>query len=791
MIKRFFLSVVLYLLMVSFAFAGAILNNPMFSASDDNGDPLTGGLLYSYIEGTSTPKALYTDKACSVPDTNPVVLDSRGEAEIYGVTGGYKLVLKTAVDVTIWTIDNIDIDAKDEFYYFFPDSSQADQGAATGGGNLTVKDFVDSNGATKKATMFFIHDLVGNTTVYTFSTTETITDNITIVLQNGAYLTDDVSDADLTINGAIIAGGYQVIDWGTGSGNIIYKDGQEVKVSWHETLVRANSDIDSTSDVTLILDNPETISANLSIGTNIILKLINGAILSDDANNADLTFFSPDKIVAGDRQKIFDWGTGSGDVLFTNNGKINVGWWGLTDDGSTDNTAAFQAALDSMSTTGTGLIWFPGNSNGYALLNEVELIDTEFIIEGNGATFLSTSAADAMFTVQNGSGWRITINDLVMTGNANCGHGFDLPSTTAGRLYLNNVKIQSFTNTGVYAINSDEDHSIHLDKCEIVSNANGILLSQDTYRSTFKDSYIWKNAARQIYAIEADFTMNGCFMSDPASGGATEVLMRIEDSKFDIAGNRFEIFALDANAEDIIQIIQVGANYPSGIIKGTHFEYTNSAGAHTKNPIVIEEGARDVTIDGNTFFQESPTRAPVYIINVSVAQKVRNIFCGYNLFAATSVEFVTYDDATTKENVRNVHAAFHAIVAYQFFLLNVAQNATVDASIDIEAITEFVMPMNGWIIGLAIRTNAAITAGTLTLQIKEDGSSSLGDTIELNSTTSRDEAWTQAAFIDQIGKENLLTVEVISAGLNPIGSMDASIVVYVAHDLRDWDGYSQ
>lgn len=227
MIKKLFLSVIMYLLMVGFAFAGVIINNPMFMAFDGNGDPLSGGLLYSYIEGTTTAKVLYTDKDCSTPASNPVVLDSRGESEIYGCSGSYKLVLKTSADVTIWTIDNIDISNVASSYLYFPDASQADQGAASASGNLTVKDFVDSIGTTKKATIVLVHTGVANTTSYTFQTSETITSNIDIELQNGALIVDDANNASLTINSEIIAGAtQQIYDYENGTGTIIYSGGK-------------------------------------------------------------------------------------------------------------------------------------------------------------------------------------------------------------------------------------------------------------------------------------------------------------------------------------------------------------------------------------------------------------------------------------------------------------------------------------------------------------------------------------------------------------------------------------
>jgi len=80
--------------------------NAKFMAFDANGDPLSGGKLHTYEAGTSTNKATYSDPALSSANANPVILDSRGEADVYG-SGLYKLVLKDSDDVTIWTVDNV------------------------------------------------------------------------------------------------------------------------------------------------------------------------------------------------------------------------------------------------------------------------------------------------------------------------------------------------------------------------------------------------------------------------------------------------------------------------------------------------------------------------------------------------------------------------------------------------------------------------------------------------------------------------------------------------------------
>ena len=45
-----------------------------------DGTPLVGGRLRTFAAGTSTPKPTYADAAGTIANTNPVVLDARGEA---------------------------------------------------------------------------------------------------------------------------------------------------------------------------------------------------------------------------------------------------------------------------------------------------------------------------------------------------------------------------------------------------------------------------------------------------------------------------------------------------------------------------------------------------------------------------------------------------------------------------------------------------------------------------------------------------------------------------------------
>ena len=76
----------------------------------DDGIPLTGGKLYTYAAGTTTPAATYTSSSGSTYNSNPIILDSAGRpsSEIWLSDGSsYKFVVKTSDNVTIRTYDNI------------------------------------------------------------------------------------------------------------------------------------------------------------------------------------------------------------------------------------------------------------------------------------------------------------------------------------------------------------------------------------------------------------------------------------------------------------------------------------------------------------------------------------------------------------------------------------------------------------------------------------------------------------------------------------------------------------
>ncbi|WP_186068596.1 hypothetical protein [Burkholderia gladioli] len=100
----------------------SILPNGRVQFIDQNGKPLVAGSVTFYEPGTTTKKDTFQDSAMTEPNTNPVVLDSRGQATIWG-SGTYRQIVQDVFGVTIW--DQI-----------VSSSTSADDLAGTGGAGM-------------------------------------------------------------------------------------------------------------------------------------------------------------------------------------------------------------------------------------------------------------------------------------------------------------------------------------------------------------------------------------------------------------------------------------------------------------------------------------------------------------------------------------------------------------------------------------------------------------------------------------------------------------------------------
>jgi cytoskeletal protein CcmA (bactofilin family) len=172
---------------------------------NDAGQPLSGGKLYTYSAGTMTPRTTWTDASETTPNTNPIILNARGEATIFW-RGAYKVALTTATDVPIWTIDGVTT---------APDTSSITTLAVSG--TTTLTGAVTMGGAlavTGAATFSSTVAVTGNATVggtlavtgvSTFTGNVTATNNLTVggaLAVTGNLTVAQITATRLIVNGA-------------------------------------------------------------------------------------------------------------------------------------------------------------------------------------------------------------------------------------------------------------------------------------------------------------------------------------------------------------------------------------------------------------------------------------------------------------------------------------------------------------------------------------------------------------------------------------------------------------
>ena len=86
----------------------ARLAPPVWSPVDVNGDVYPGAQLETFASGTTTPLVAFADAALTIPLTNPIIADAKGQfPEIFLDGSGYKLILKDADDVLIGEFDPV------------------------------------------------------------------------------------------------------------------------------------------------------------------------------------------------------------------------------------------------------------------------------------------------------------------------------------------------------------------------------------------------------------------------------------------------------------------------------------------------------------------------------------------------------------------------------------------------------------------------------------------------------------------------------------------------------------
>jgi hypothetical protein len=147
---------------------------------DNNGVILSGGKIYTYAAGTTTPQASYTSAAGTTPHANPIILDSAGRVpggEIW-LTDGlvYKFVIETATGSLLGTYDNITGVNSNFVNYTIQEEVQT----ATAGQTVFNLSTINYTPGTNSLTVYIdgVNQYVGDSYLETDSNTVTFTSGV-------------------------------------------------------------------------------------------------------------------------------------------------------------------------------------------------------------------------------------------------------------------------------------------------------------------------------------------------------------------------------------------------------------------------------------------------------------------------------------------------------------------------------------------------------------------------------------------------------------------------------------
>lgn len=87
---------------------GTLSPDPWLTVVNASGVPYVGAKIFTYLAGSTTPVATYTDVGLTVPNSNPILTDSAGRYTVFLSPGAsYKYVIQDSAGAAIKTIDNI------------------------------------------------------------------------------------------------------------------------------------------------------------------------------------------------------------------------------------------------------------------------------------------------------------------------------------------------------------------------------------------------------------------------------------------------------------------------------------------------------------------------------------------------------------------------------------------------------------------------------------------------------------------------------------------------------------
>jgi microcystin-dependent protein len=394
---------------------------------DAAGVPLAGGLLYTYAAGTTTPQATYTDSAATTPNSNPIVLDARGEANIWLGSATYKFKLADANNTELWTVDNISAPTTALSPVL---SGNVVIDTNSSGTALTINQA--GNGALIKSV-----DTVTPSTVY-FTVT-----NIGHIGINTASPSSEIDVADGAIQLSSAGGAARTVLSADATDSIFEaSDDRNFTIKTNNVARLTINSTDATSTIPVVLPGVPTTALQAATKSYVDLVMPPGSLMAYAASTAPSGWLSCNgaAVLRATYADLFSaisttWGTGDGSTTFNVpdlRGQFLRGY---------DSRVPGSGALDTTTFAGT-------TTSGNATISGISSLLTAYLYAGMPITGAGISASTTIATVSNTS---ITISaNATATSTALAG------TTTSGSYNVTSISTtaalavgQTVTGTGI------------------------------------------------------------------------------------------------------------------------------------------------------------------------------------------------------------------------------------------------------------------------------------------------------------------------------------------------------